>query len=120
MVLKDDCLKNGDHSKLSDFALILNLHQNRVIKGRVPTIRSKQRIGPMLGFKRFDTAAATISGTELAARIRKHQFTLGKVPGRPDHCAGNLGRCAGCVITNSGFLSASTLLSTLHQCPFFI
>lgn len=54
-----------------------------VIKGRVHTIRSKQRIGPMLGFKRFDTAAVTISGTELAARIRKPQFTLGKVPGRP-------------------------------------
>jgi hypothetical protein len=27
----------------------------------------------MLGFKRFDTAAVTISGIELAAKIRKHQ-----------------------------------------------
>ena len=45
--------------------------------------RIKQRIGPMLGFKRFDTAAVTISGIELAARIRKQQFKLGSLPGRP-------------------------------------
>jgi transposase-like protein len=45
--------------------------------------RIKQRIGPMLGFKRFDTAAVTISGIELAARIRKGQFKFGRVPGRP-------------------------------------
>jgi len=50
--------------------------------------RVKQRIGPMLGFKRFDTAAVTISGIELAARIRKHQFKLGKVPGRPTTVSG--------------------------------
>jgi hypothetical protein len=37
----------------------------------------------MLGFKRFDTAAVTISGIELAAKIRKQQFTLGRIPGRP-------------------------------------
>jgi len=45
--------------------------------------RVKQRIGPMLGFKRFDTAAVTISGIELAAKIRKQQFKVGKLPGRP-------------------------------------
>src|SRR5215218_5787555 len=45
--------------------------------------RVKQRIGPMLGFKRFDTAAVTIGGIELAAKIRKGQFKLGKLPGRP-------------------------------------
>jgi transposase-like protein len=45
--------------------------------------RVKQRIGPMLGFKRFQTAAITISGIELAAKIRKHQFNVGKLPGRP-------------------------------------
>jgi transposase-like protein len=45
--------------------------------------RVKQRIGPMLGFKRFDTAAVTISGIELAAKIRKHQFKVGNLPGRP-------------------------------------
>ncbi len=45
--------------------------------------RVKQRIGPMLGFKRFDKAAVTISGIELAAKIRKQQFKIGKLPGRP-------------------------------------
>ncbi len=45
--------------------------------------RVKQRIRPMLGFKRFETAAVTISGIELAAKIRKQQFKVGKLPGRP-------------------------------------
>ena len=45
--------------------------------------RVKQRIRPMLGFKRFHTAAVTISGIELAAKIRKHQFKVGKLPSRP-------------------------------------
>ena len=45
--------------------------------------RIKHRIGPMLGFKRFATAAITISGIELAAKIRKQQFKIGKPPGRP-------------------------------------
>jgi transposase-like protein len=45
--------------------------------------RVKQRIRPMLGFKRFDTAAVTISGIELAAKVRKQQFKVGKLPGRP-------------------------------------
>jgi transposase-like protein len=37
----------------------------------------KLRIGPMLGFKRFRTAAITISGIELPRRIHKGQFNLG-------------------------------------------
>lgn len=45
--------------------------------------RIKQRIRPMLGLKRFETAAITISGIELAERIRKHQFKTGRLPGRP-------------------------------------
>jgi transposase-like protein len=45
--------------------------------------RIKHRIRPMLGFKRFDTAAITISGIELAEKIRKHQFKTGKLKGRP-------------------------------------
>ena len=45
--------------------------------------RIKHRIRPMLGFKRFDTAAITISGIELAEKIRKHQFKTGKLAGRP-------------------------------------
>jgi transposase-like protein len=38
--------------------------------------RIKQRIRPMLGFKRFETAAVTSRGIELAAKIKKHQFNL--------------------------------------------
>jgi transposase-like protein len=33
--------------------------------------RVKQRVLPMLGFKRFDNAAGTISGIELAEKIKK-------------------------------------------------
>ena len=45
--------------------------------------RIKQRIRPMLGFKRFETAAITIGGIELAEKIRKHQFKTGNLPGQP-------------------------------------
>ena len=38
--------------------------------------RIKQRIRPMLGFKRFETAAVSIRGIELAEKIKKNQFTL--------------------------------------------
>ena len=38
--------------------------------------RIKQRIRPMLGFKRFETAAVTIQGIELAEKIKKQQFNL--------------------------------------------
>jgi hypothetical protein len=34
----------------------------------------------MLGFKRFDTAT---SGIGLAEKIRKQQFKIGNLPGRP-------------------------------------
>ena len=50
--------------------------------------RIKQRIRPMLGFKRFETAAVTIQGIELAERIKKQQFNLkpltGKATSAPD------------------------------------
>jgi transposase-like protein len=36
--------------------------------------RVKQRLYPMLGFKDFRNAAVTISGVELAQKIRKGQF----------------------------------------------
>ncbi len=36
----------------------------------------KLRIGPMLGFKQFTTAAVTIAGIELLHRIRMGQFNL--------------------------------------------
>ena len=44
--------------------------------------RVKQRIRPMLGFKRFDNAAITISGIELAEKIKKRQFKTGKFGNR--------------------------------------
>ena len=43
--------------------------------------RVKQRIRPMLGFKRFDHAVVTISGIELAQKIKKRQFKTGKLSG---------------------------------------
>ena len=43
--------------------------------------RVKQRIRPMLGFKRFDHAAVTIGGIELAEKIKKGQFKTGKLGG---------------------------------------
>jgi len=36
----------------------------------------------LLGFKRFDTPEVTICGIKLAAKIRKHRFKIGKLPGR--------------------------------------
>src|ERR1700744_4599890 len=39
----------------------------------------KLRIGPMLGFKRFETAAIIIAGIELLLRIRKGQFDLSRL-----------------------------------------
>ena len=47
----------------------------------------KQRIRPMLGFKRFDNAAVTISGIELAEKIKKGQFKTGQFK------TGKLGGC---------------------------
>ena len=41
--------------------------------------RVKQRVYPMLGFKRFENAAVTISGIELAHKIKKEQFDMSTV-----------------------------------------
>jgi putative transposase len=41
--------------------------------------RVKQRIYPMLGFKRFGNAAVTISGVELAQKIKKGQFDTSRL-----------------------------------------
>jgi transposase-like protein len=41
--------------------------------------RVKQRVRPMLGFKRFDHAAITISGIELVHEIKKEQFDLSAI-----------------------------------------
>jgi len=50
-------------------------HLNNLIEQDHRSI--KQRIDPMLGFKRFETAAITIAGIELMHCIRKGQFALG-------------------------------------------
>jgi len=55
--------------------------------------RVKQRLRPMLGFKRFQTAAVTISGIELATKIRKHQFKVAA-----DDNSGNLDSRGCCII----------------------
>ncbi len=41
-----------------------------------------ERTRPMLGFKRFDHAAVTIGGIELAQKIQKQQFKTDKLGGR--------------------------------------
>jgi hypothetical protein len=38
--------------------------------------RDADAILPMLGFKRFETAAVTIPGIELAEKIKKQHFNL--------------------------------------------
>ena len=44
--------------------------------------RIKQRVRPMLGFNRFETAAVTIRGIELAEKIKKQQFNLKPLTGK--------------------------------------
>jgi transposase-like protein len=41
--------------------------------------RVKRRIGPMLGFKRFEHAAIVIAGIELAHKLRQGQFNFSKL-----------------------------------------
>ncbi len=44
--------------------------------------RIKQRIRPLLGIKKFANAVVTISGIELAEKIKKDQFYSRKLGGR--------------------------------------
>lgn len=57
---------------------------NNVIEQDHRNIKSRTNV--MLGFKRFRSAATTISGIELTHRIRKGQFDLAKL-GRKDAAA---------------------------------
>jgi transposase-like protein len=50
--------------------------------------RIKQRTRPTLGFKRFETAAVTIRGIELAEKIKKHQFNLKPLTGKETTASG--------------------------------
>src|SRR5205085_2478793 len=61
--------------------------------------RVKQRIRPMLGFKRFDNAAITISGIELAEKIKKGQFKTGKFGPSEMDSVGSL-ECCTCRLTH--------------------
>ena len=44
--------------------------------------RIEQRVPPMLGFNRFETAAVTIRGIELAEKIKKQQLSLKPLIGK--------------------------------------
>ena len=44
--------------------------------------RIKRRLRPMLGLKSFQTADIVIRGIELAEKIKKGQFKIGKLGGR--------------------------------------
>ena len=48
--------------------------------------RIKQRLRPMLGLKSFRTATVVIGGIELAEKIKKGQFKIGKLGGRTRGC----------------------------------
>jgi transposase-like protein len=43
--------------------------------------RIKHRLRPMLGLKSFRTAGVVIGGIELAEKIKKQQFKIGKLGG---------------------------------------
>ncbi len=60
--------------------------------------RIKQRLHPMLGLKSFSTAAVVIGGIELAEKIKKGQFKIGKLGGNDGKDAGDLASCPGCVV----------------------
>ena len=45
------------------------------------TIGESQRLSPMLGLKSFRTAAVVISGIELAEKVKKGQYKIGKLGG---------------------------------------
>ena len=64
----------------------------------------------MLGFKRFDHAAVTISGIELVQKIQKQQFKTGKFGGRSATMP-ELWCCAGRLILPLDYGYAPIILS---------
>jgi hypothetical protein len=83
--------------------------------------RVKQRIRPMLRFKRFDHAAVTISGIELAEKIKKGQFKTGRLGGSESNYVGTVECRAGRLMPNaiSSFMELKliSLGPNLHQSP---
>jgi transposase-like protein len=61
----------------TDLTVRTNKYLNNVIEQ--DHRRVKQRVRPMLGFKRFDHAAHTITGIELIHQIKKQQFDLSAI-----------------------------------------
>ena len=57
--------------------------------------RVKQRLRPMLGLESFKTAAVVIGGIELAEKIKKGQFKIGKLEGNRSHGGEDLASCLG-------------------------
>ena len=66
-MIADGLLPEGTHVRSSKYL-------NNVIEQDHRNIKSRTKV--MLGFKRFRSAATTISGIELMHRIRKGQFGL--------------------------------------------
>ena len=67
--------------------------------------RIKQRLRPMLGLKSFRTAAFVIKGLELAEKIKKGQFKIGKTRREHGDNSGDLVSRPGCVV---GFRPSDT------------
>jgi transposase-like protein len=69
--------RKADGQLAADTKLRSSKHLNNLIEQEHRGV--KLHIGPMLGFKRLRTAAATIAGIELLRRIHKGQFNLGRL-----------------------------------------
>ena len=63
---------------LGNFSVDMKLRSSKYLDNLIEQDHRsvKLRIGPMQGFKRFETAAITIAGLELLHRIHKGQFNL--------------------------------------------
>ena len=77
----------------------------------------------MLGFKQFDNAAVTISGIELAEKIKKGQYKTGKLAAeeRRSRSCGTPNSLLEPIAVHSANRSPTDLLVglSLHQSPFY-
>ena len=67
------------------FRTVYGFEQKRIVFQacrHIGVVGAQQRVRPMLGFKRFETAAVTIRGIELAEKIKKQQFNLKPLTGK--------------------------------------
>jgi transposase-like protein len=63
-----------ENSLPADLVVRTNRYLNNLIEQDHRHV--KQRVRPMLGFKRFDCAAVTLAGIELVHQIKKGQFDI--------------------------------------------